>query len=794
MSDPPTPRNIRDVEAIAAEVARAASETGLGFLLARIATDQILEGALSTDPSMLRRELYGRAAELVLSDRRGAEVDADRVLLQAASVVSSAGIPLGDVWEAAAVALRSDIDASLEAQLDLLKRRRRFIVAERIGDQVLYGLFHPALRDYFAGLRNDAPGIVASALVDLRDRQASGWAATDRVAPFLLSHLPELLADEVDVELLERAVSDAPADIRDAQVHALVEASRDRHAVGDRAGALERSIAAVTIATRNDVLTPATVEAFLAYAESLLLEDYWRDARDWSTAAIGAASQLLDDDDADFDPVPLRLYVRAVCRYVRAQGSGAFDVGEGILAADAAVAMLEGAAPTALAAIGADVADLLLSYSDSLGNACPPVVVIDSLDAAAQILRGFIQQGHRELGPQLAMVKTHRGGRQLAVDDPKGYDSLREAAKIVLRDAPFRPLVMREVTQIIGELAQNLAIVGHHAEALQWLDQFIEAYEPGVRAARPHEAHALALVNVLLLRSAVYAALGRDEEALADARRATALEDTHPIIVQRHDAWSVLGLRLLEGGHYDEARQVTDHRLDTRGRPRTTGERVDKLAYAMHLDAHGESKQAASALAAILGRREREAQPFDRIEQETFIDFAPELQVGVLLAQVHGNRGDDRSARSALETALRTFLRTVGHQLPGLLLHVRPMLLQAYQEVLPSVVDANVLGSTAPAWREASLVLAEGGRSALSSWQAARPLRTGRRWERDPAMHDLLEFTEMRLGREGEGLIASLEEEGHSRRARAIRVIAEKTVEGLRQDPASTPGHGATTA
>src|SRR4249919_3061913 len=124
-------------EAIAAEVTELCAESGLGFLLARVVVDGILDGLIDpTDPDF-DKELRARAFDLLLADG-GSQWRATREssgLLQALALAPDPGIPLGESWQAMAEALDEEAAAGREEQLEALSRFRRFIVEERHGEE-----------------------------------------------------------------------------------------------------------------------------------------------------------------------------------------------------------------------------------------------------------------------------------------------------------------------------------------------------------------------------------------------------------------------------------------------------------------------------------------------------------------------------------------------------------------------------------------------------------------------------------------------------------------------------------
>ena len=142
-------------EAIAAEVSELCAESGLGFLLARVVVDGILDGLLDpTDPEF-GKELRLRAFDLLLAEDGGQgqrETNGRAALLQALALAPDPGIPLGEAWQSMAEALDEGASAGTEEQLGVLNDFRRFIVEEQHEGEPAYRWFHQGLRDALRGL------------------------------------------------------------------------------------------------------------------------------------------------------------------------------------------------------------------------------------------------------------------------------------------------------------------------------------------------------------------------------------------------------------------------------------------------------------------------------------------------------------------------------------------------------------------------------------------------------------------------------------------------------------------
>lgn len=708
-----------EIQRIAGRVARVAESTGLGFVLARVVTDQIIEGTLSPDDPRFETDLEARALELLLGGA-GEARRSDRAMLIALALAPS-GLPLGRVWTAAAVAVDEGCNASEEEQVGLVVRLSRFLIEERKGAQVRYRVFHEALRVPLQRAPLDPGGEpldegevgnraarVCESLAQLVLAQTERWQWPGQADPYLVDTLPTLLAARAEHSLIARVTDGAPSEMRRPYARALLEEAADALAIGDSSRALSQAQWAGLVVGQAADDDPLFVDSQLAMCDALIAMDYpWRDARDIARGELdrawGRAQNGLDD------PVHVGQVVRAARRLVRALGIGAFDAEEGLEILEDTLERLSAAPASALAPNGEHVADLLISYSDSLRSLNHPAARVAPLEGAVLLLQGQVDAGRVDLKLNLSNAIAHLAITLDALGRSEGLELLRQSVSEMAAFAPFSPAHMRQVTPVVGELVQHLGMTGLHAEALEWLDWAIEAYRP---AADVDSLSAEDLVTALLMRAAVLAALSRDDDALSAARDAMnrCVEGDRA----RTIASRTLVLRLLDLGRYDEALDLADREPPDSSYYAAPGSPWwADVARANLLTAAGNPAEAITILENHLSRMGRPAwRERPGISFENFINFEPSLRTGAALADAHEAMGQETPASDVLARAALIFQEQRLPRSPRALLHVPAHILDRYAVGFFGP-PPNPTAHEIHEWTEALHALSHGGRHAL---------------------------------------------------------------------------------
>lgn len=666
-------------EAIAAEVSELCVQSGLGFLLARVVVDGILDGLLDPADPGFGKELRLRAFDLLLAEGGGqgqSETSGRAALLQALALAPDPGIPLGEAWQAMSEALDEGAPAGTEEQLGVLNDFRRFIVEEQHEGKPAYRWFHPGLRD---ALRSQAGGypsepvqLALRSLLELREgRMGEESALADW---FLVESLPEMIVESGDDELMRAAMKDAPEAEARRFLDALSAAAADRRALGDRTTAAALAQKALLLSYGREDSITALVR--LGQAEALTLDyDLWRDGRDMSRSALQMVERLLDEEPGRVDL--LEAAIRATRMLVRTLGIGAFDAGEGQGYIERMLEQVAAADPEAQTRLAPVVAELLQSYADSLTYVTAPEVRVESADAAAQIRGLMVEAGREDLRLPFTESLVYAWKAREAIGDLSGLPPFRAALAELLAIDPMPPEWILRVTQMVGELSQALGFGGRTEEALAFLDRAVRAFEPSVAHAPPNEGHPLGLAALLDLRSSVLMALGRADEALEDALAGLRLADRHSAsgLDDSEAPRITLALRLLERGRWEEALAAIPAE-SVRGGPRNEPEAAAQaLVVGTALRRRGEEGEGVSRLLAALAQLDPgDVQPAPRNTEALFVTFGVELRIGFELAAAFTDQGDEGRAVELLDRATDIFLRRHVAASPARLLLLEPRL------------------------------------------------------------------------------------------------------------------------
>lgn len=770
--EPPSGRRIDGllIDDIARQIASAAEATGLGFLLATIVTDRILDGSLKPSSQGFEAALFGQAAELLLDDPETATTD--RALLRAASAVGERGIPIGPVWEVAARAMDAYAEPRLEAQLALVRRLRRFLFEERLDGEVLYRPFHAALRAYFSeGLgRWDEPPFSTS---EARGRMRDVAAALERLhrealasrplapggARFLSRELPALLARFADSALLARAVRGTSDEYIERQIGALIAVADDALAIGQPDLAMERAQEAALLAGSAHPL--AEVDAQVAISAGFRGLDDWRNARDVARYALNLATHLLAN--APDSPGALRALVRAAAAVAGALGVGAFDADEGLELVDDVIERLAASSSNALLELAPDVADLLLVYPNFLNQVLGPSERLPPAAAARAILARLVENGAQERAPTLARATALEATCRLDTGDPAGLQLLRDAVHTLLLEATARGRRGLDALGWTGEITQRLGVAGLHSEAMHWINWGAEVFEQIHDAFGPGGEPALVLSYTLRMRSAVRAVLEDDDGALDDARRAADF-------VGVGNAMVPLASRLLDARRPEELLELAE------GLPEPLWPQVAWWIPVARAEA-GFSAPAPDetirSLRSTLELLERASTPSPNILFREFVDFEAELRTALALARIYEQAGDLSSAKESLQDGARMFLQRVGLRSPRGLLHVRPTLLETYRPIWSADLLPAWLAPLTTIWAEAIDLLAQGGRESLVQWYP------------DELVRPVLDYQlsgDLRFADEFE----SWARDWRERRETSITTVADRVLSGLPAKPRST--------
>lgn len=707
---------------IADQVSRVAESTGLGFVLARLVTDQVIEGVLNPDDPGFATELLGRALDLLLGNADAPSKN-DRAMLIALALVPR-GLPLGRVWTTAARAVDAECGASEQEQLGLVLRLARFLTEEREGAQVRYRVFHEVLR----GPLKRAPLDAADGPIDDRELEARGarlraslvelvlaqteaWQAPDRADPYLIDRLPQLLAADAEEGLIRTVTEDAPVDVRRLYARALLAAAADALAVGDNWLALLRAQNARDVIGTEMHDEPLFVDGQLAMCDALVTMDDWRNARDIASGELERAWNRVEK--GLHDPVRVGEVIRSARQLVRALGVGAFDAEEGLDIADDTLERLTAASRAALAPNAEHLAELLLSYSDSLRRLSDPAELLAPLNAAVVLLQAQVQTGRADLWLDLSNALAHLGIASAALDRPEGLELLRQSVAGSAPYAPFSPVHLRQMSPLIGELVQHLGISGLHHEAVEWLDWTLEAYRP---AAEVDEWSADSVIDALLMRAAVLAVLSRDDEALRDAQEAVDRSRASAFISTRSSATGTLALRLLDRGRYEEVAELASLERAESPSPSTAPPWWAEMAHANLLADSGNAPEAIEILESQLLTMERpEFDPRRGIHFGTFIDFEASLRVGAALADAQAALGRGDLAAKSLARAASIFQGRRMMRFPRSLLHVPSPVLERYAVGFLRPPEA-LTPPEASQWIAALEALRSDGRRGLEEW------------------------------------------------------------------------------
>lgn len=669
-------------EAIAAEVSELCAESGLGFLLARVVVDGILDGLLDpTDPEF-GKELRLRAFDLLLAEDGGQgqrETNGRAALLQALALAPDPGIPLGEAWQSMAEALDEGASAGTEEQLGVLNDFRRFIVEEQHEGEPAYRWFHQGLRDALrsqaGGYRSEPVQLALRGLLELREGPTEDAQGESTLADwFLVESLPEMIVESGDDELMRAATKDASEAEARRFLDALSAAAADRRALGDptTAAALAQKGMLLSYGREDSV----AALALLGQAEALTLDyDMWRDGRDMSRSALQMVERLLDEEPGRVDL--LEAAIQATRMLVRTLGIGAFDAGEGQGYIERMLEQVAAADPEAQAKLAPVVAELLQSYADSLTFVTAPEVRVESADAAAQIRGLMVEAGREDLRLPFTESLVYAWKAREAIGDMSGLPPFRAALDELLTIDPMPPEWILRVTQMVGELSQALGFGGRKEEALGFLDRAVRVFEPSVAHAPANEGHPLGLAALLDLRSTVLRALGRADEALEDALAGVRIADRHSEsgLDDSEAPRTALALRLFELGRWEEALAAIPPE-SLRGGPRNDLEAAaHALVIGTALWRRGEVREGVSRLLAALSRLDPgDVQPAPWNNEALFITFGVELQIGFELAAAFADQGDEDRAMALLERAMDAFLRRHVAASPARLLLLEPHL------------------------------------------------------------------------------------------------------------------------
>jgi tetratricopeptide (TPR) repeat protein len=697
---------------LAEQVADAATSTGLGFLLARLVTDRILDGSLDPQSHDFQGALYRHAGELLLDDPSSATTE--RALLQASSAVWELGIPIGSAWEAAAKAIEPASTPGLDAQLALVQRLNRFLVEQQVEGDVLYRLFHPSLRDYFsqglvqwndpvAAVDDNTLHAVAAALTELwqsnGDTQVS--AASSR---FLERALPRLLARVGERGLLSGALEGSSQEFRERVVDELIAAGRYASEAGNRELALHWIDLGGDLAQSDR----SKVEVLLALSDIYRRQDNWREARDHALRALDIARDMSGADPVDLEAV--RSTVSATTAAVSAFGVGAFDAGSGVELADETLELLAGLPASVLVSLAGDVADLLLVYPRFLNIELAATERLPAAAAAHSILSDLVEAGAADREPALALARCLEATCRLDAGQPEGLTLLRSGVDAVLADAPVRGRLGLDSLAFTGEITQRLGIAGLHTEARSWIERGLDVWERLLRAYESDDRAKTVVALGLRMRSAVLAVLGEADAALADARRAASL-------VGLEEAAIPLASRLLDANQMDELMKIT---ADWPDLGPSWWSRVARSDHAVH---EGAIEPAAQELQETLDVLERVTITRPDIMFREFIDYEPELRTASALARVWTAADNATLSNQALAQGAQVFLRRVGLRSPRCVLHVQPDVLEIYTRVWsPALLPEWQPSSLAAEWRSALRLLQELGREALAERYQEEPL------------------------------------------------------------------------
>ncbi|MET0558334.1 MAG: hypothetical protein ABW065_06655 [Solirubrobacterales bacterium] len=676
-----------EVQDLAARIAAAAKETGLGFLFARVAADELEASESRSDALAVESNLVGRALDSILEGREGrfAAGTPGRALLHAFSLAPDPGISTGAAWEAMANALDPAADAGYEAQLGFLSEFGRLILEQRHLDEPVYRWFHHSLGERVSeldgGIDSEAGKAAVQALLELRDRETQSWSAPEKASPYMRDRLPRLVAESGDLDLTVKAVKGAPDEVVRAQVRLLLEASTDGRALGDLDSARRHAQNALLVTTnRGDDLA---AEALIEQSRAALDFEMWRDARDMSLGAQRIAGTLLANDPER--PELLELAARATQMVVASLGSGVFDADQGVGHIDSMLRRLARADADLQPALAPAVAELLQAYSENLGAVVPAAVQAETSLDAARIRSWLVECGREDFRVPLS---ESLGYAWLASKDsrrPSGGEDFKRSLEVTLEGGALLPEQIRQMARLAGELSQSLGFFGSHLEALDLLDRTVQAMEPAVEGAAPSDGFPLSLAALLTLRSTVLAVLERTEEGLIDAERAVALVDKHrssglPPEAER----ATLALRLLDLERATDAvASLTSSKEEEAAAP--IDRHVLALARGEELLLRGSSEEAAAVLAQLLEEIDPGGPP-PANSSLLFNFFGLELRAGLALAEARRGLDDSAGAEAAADAGARVFLRTQFAAGPQRILHLRPQVLAAARPHLLRVV------------------------------------------------------------------------------------------------------------
>jgi hypothetical protein len=528
----------------------------------------------------------------------------------------------------------------------------------------------------------------------------------------------ELVADTRSWTLAVAAADGAPNDAAGHLVRALIDVSADRRALGDAEGARDASQVAIHAARGG----PTELASFarLAQAESLLEIDYWRDARDMSRSVRETTLKQLDakPDSTEL----LALATRATRILAQSLGQGAFDAEHGVTYANDMLQRLASAPSAAVAALAPAIADLLLSYCDSLSWEAGPEVASEAAASAARIIGWLVDGGREDQRIAYAEALTFEWRDRERAGAATSRDDLTRPLDVLAGTAPLPAGQIRRRTQFVGELTQGLGMVGLHEEALDALNRTITAFRPAVDRAAPGDTYPLSLAALLELRSTVLAVLDQRGHALEDAREAVDLAVRFEGGLPSAEDRVPLALRLIELERDDEAMELLDadpqpsERLH--GAPMPMGPAVLALASAQPLAGAGRADEAVAALSENLAALDPGGpQPAATSTHRVFVAYGVELRLGLALADLLEASDHRAAGLAALDDAARSFLYRHGNASPVRLLHLDPAVLAGTQSCLAAALSGDVASlPRAAEWRAALEVLDHEGRDALRAF------------------------------------------------------------------------------
>jgi tetratricopeptide (TPR) repeat protein len=698
----------KEADAVARAIAATAEETGLGFLFARLAVDEVLAGQLKGEPEELEAALKNHAFDLLLNDGGEGSEPPSRPLLQALALGPPGGLPLGEVWETACGAIDPEVPATQADQLQVLSRFGRFIIEERHSGETLYRWFHPALRRQLRDEAGpEAVRAVVEALVSLRDRKTEGGSRPEQATPFLLEQLPRMIIEVDDPDLIARSTQGAAEPVLVPQVRLTLDKADEEIGLGnyDAADSLIATADLLTI-ERDDALRLRTL---LTRAEYLLRVRDSRDASRGCRTAFDLARRLLAEDR---DRVDLLEHLIRATRLMVDTLPGE-EKGEGAQALAETLSSLAEAEPSALATVAPSVAKLLLSYSSSLSGVVEPATSVSSAEAASRICGWLMQTGREDLRPvhaeSLAFVWLDR----MRLGKRGGARDFQREVEFILSQ-PVSPRWMTQLGPLVGELTQWLGWDGEHKRARELLDRAIEAYRPAVEAAEAPAGYPLILGSACELRSTVLAALGLSREAEQDAIEAVQLAVTHAKAgLSTVGARAPLSLRLLEREQVEEVAILLSPRHPLGGPASSVEGELWGLALGLLAIRESDPARGVELLESV--QLHPDAIPLRRPRPSAyrFNSYGLEFRIGLALREGHLAMEQPEEGERAMIVASGTFLRREILGSPRRLTHLHRDLFEAslpwlWAEVQRLTRGTGEIEPNARWWASAIEVAAEG--------------------------------------------------------------------------------------